>query len=122
MKNRLNVALLAIWLVSTVVCIANWMTFLDLPSFFLPFIPAFCSQLLLCRLTKNGWLRALPSLPVLALLGMAGFYFVRESGWDRLAALIFALYAIAPAVGVGIGWLTWWLTGRKKQTISTEEC
>jgi len=73
MKNRLNIALLALWLVSTVGCVVNWLTFLDLPSFFLPLIPAFCSQLLLCRVTKNGCLRALPVLPVLGLLAMAGW-------------------------------------------------
>ena len=122
MKNRLNVALLAIWLVSSVICVINWLTFIDLPSFILPFLPAFCSQFLLCRVTKNGWLRALPSLPVLALLAIAGWYAVFGSGWDMLAALIFALAAIAPAAGVGIGWLAWRLTGRKKRTNSTEEC
>ena len=122
MKNRLNIALLAIWLVSTVICVINWLTFLDLPAFFLPFLPAFCSQLLLCRVTKSGRLRALPVLPVLALLALAGWYAVFGSGWDMLAALIFALAAIAPAVGVAAGWLAWWLAGRKKRNLSTEEC
>ncbi|MBQ3556787.1 MAG: hypothetical protein IJA11_03200 [Oscillospiraceae bacterium] len=122
MKNRLNIALLTIWFVGAVVCVVNWLTFINIPSFILPVIPAFCIQLLLCRVTKNGWLRALPVLPVLGLLGIAGFYFVRDSGWDRLAALIFAIAAIAPAVGTAAGWLVWWLTGRKKRNSSTEEC
>lgn len=100
----------------------NWLTFINIPSFILPVIPAFCIQLLLCRVTKHGWLRALPVLPVLGLLCIAGFYFVRDSGWDRLAALIFAIAAIAPAVGTAAGWLVWWLTGRKKRNSSTEEC
>ena len=115
MKNRLNIALFVLWLVSAVACVVNWLTFLDLPGFFLPVIPAFCSQLLLCRITKSRWLRALPLLPILFLLGLAGFYLVRDSGWDRLAALIFALAAIAPAVGMGIGWLVWWLAQRHKR-------
>lgn len=122
MKNRLNIALLIVWFISTVFCVINWLTFLDIPSFILPVIPAFCSQLLLCRLTGNGWLRALPVLPVLGLLGIAGFYFVRDSGWDRLAALIFGLADIAPAVGMILGWLVWWLTNQKKRNSSAEEC
>lgn len=107
MKNKWNILLLALWLVSSVVCVWNWLSFIDLPSFFIPFIPAFCSQLLLCRATKNGWLRSLPVLPVLFLLGIAGFYLVRDSGWDRLGALIFGLAAIAPAVGIALGWGIW---------------
>ena len=122
MKNRLNIALFVIWLVSAVLCTVNWLTFLDVPSFLLPIIPSFCSQWLLCRITKNGWLRALPLLPVLFLLSLAGFYLVRDSGWDRLAALIFALAAIAPAAGAGFGWLFWWVTDPKKKNNSTEEC
>lgn len=114
MKNRWNIALLILWLVGAVGCAVNWLTFFDLPSFFLPVIPAFCSQLLLCRVTKNGWLRALPVLPVVVLLVLAGWYAVFGSGWDMLAALILALVAIAPAVGAGIGWLVWWLAGRRK--------
>ncbi len=122
MKNRLNITLLILWLVSTVVCVINWITFIDLPAFFLPLIPAFCIQLLLCRVTRSGWLRALPALPVVALLGIAGWYAIFGSGWDMLAAIIFALAAIAPAVGAAIGWLVWWLIHRKKRNISTEEC
>ena len=122
MKNRLNIALLAIWFVSAVVCVVNWLTFINIPSFVLPVIPAFCSQLLLCRVTKNGWLRALPALPVLGLLGLAGWYAIFGSGWDMLAALIFALAAIAPAAGVIIAWLVWWLTSWKQKKLSPEEC
>lgn len=122
MKKRLNITLLVLWLVSTAVSIVNWITFIDLPSFVLPLIPAFCSQLLLCRVTKSGWLRALPALPVAALLALAGWHAIFGSGWDMLAALIFAFASIAPAVGVGLGWLAWWLMQRKNQNISTEEC
>ncbi len=122
MKNRWNIALFVIWLVSAVLCAVNWLTFLDVPSFLLPILPSFCSQWLLCRITKNGWLRALPVLPVLALLALAGWYAIFGSGWDMLAALIFALAAIAPAVGAGFGWLFWWATDLKKKNNSTEEC
>ena len=122
MRNRLNIILLALWLVSAVVCVVDWLTFLNLPSFFLPFIPAFCSQLLLCRVTKSGYLRVLPVLPILALAGIAGWYAIFGSGWDLLGALIFGLAAIAPAVGVGAGWLVWWLSQRHKRNKTSEEC
>lgn len=122
MKNRLNITLLILWLVSTVACVVNWVTFLNLPSFILPVIPAFCSQLLLCRLSRRWFVLALPWLPVLGLLGIAGWYAIFGSGWDMLAALIFGLAAIAPAVGAGIGWLVWWLMQRNRQNNSTEEC
>ena len=122
MKNRLNIALLAIWFVGAVVCVVNWLTFINIPSFILPVIPAFCIQLLLCRATKNGWLRALPVLPVLGLLGLAGWYYIVGTGWDHLAALIFAIAAIAPAVGTVFGWLVWWVTELKKRNNSAEEC
>ena len=109
MRNRVNVTLLVLWLLSAILCVWNWLTFIDLPSFFLPLIPGFCSQLLLCRMTTKGWLRALPVLPVLALLGLAAYFLVRDSGWDRLAALIFGLAAIAPAMGAALGWGVWGL-------------
>ena len=116
MKNRLNITLLALWLVSTIVCIWNWLSFADLPSFILPFIPSFCSQFLLCRTTKNGWLRAMPVLPVLGLLGIAAYYLVWGSGWDALAALLFGFAAIAPAVGVALGWGVWALCQHWKKS------
>ena len=117
MKNRLNITLLALWAVTTVFCVVNWLHFLDLPGFVLPVVPAFCSQLLMCRVTRNGWLRALPALPVPVLLGIAAYYLIWGSGWDALAALIFGFAAIAPAVGVGIGWAVWglWLWRKKRR-------
>ncbi|MBQ3134535.1 MAG: hypothetical protein IJB75_01820 [Oscillospiraceae bacterium] len=122
MKNRLNIALLILWLAGAVLCIWNWLSFINIPSFILPLFPAFCSQLLLCRVTKNGYLRALPALPVLGLLAIAGWYAIFGSGWDMLAALIFALAAISPAVGAVFGWLVWWLTELHKRTKSLKEC
>ena len=119
MKHRWNIILFLLWLVSTVVCVVNWIEFLDLPGFFLPFVPAFCSQLLMCRVTRNGWLRALPALPVPVLLGIAAYYLIWGSGWDMLAAVIFGCAAIAPAVGVAAGWGVWalclWRKKRQEQ-------
>ena len=106
MKNKWNRLLLAACILSAVLCAAIW----NLNEGYvlcLSAAPFFCLQLLLCRVTRKRWLRAIPELPVAVLLIIAGFYFFRDSGWDRLAALIFGLLAIAPAVGCLLGWGVW---------------
>ena len=110
MKNKWNVLLLVIYLISVPVCIVLPIAELSVYSLALPVLPAFCSQLLLCRVSRRAWVRCLPLLPIAALLGLAGFYMLRDNGWDRLAALIFGVFSIAPAVGVVFGWGTWWIT------------
>lgn len=114
-KNKWNILLLAVYLISAPVCAVLSITNLGILSLVLPVLPSFCSQLLLCRVSRRRWVQALPLLPVAALLAMAGFYLIRDSGWDRLAALIFGVAGIAPAVGVGLGWSIWYLMQRKQQ-------
>lgn len=116
MKNKWNILLLAVYLISAPVCAVLSITNLGLLSLVLPVLPSFCSQLLLCRVSRRRWVQALPLLPVAALLAMAGFYLVRDSGWDRLAALIFGVAGIAPAVGVGLGWALWLFCEFRKQS------
>lgn len=65
-------------------------------------VPFFCAQLLLLRVTKKWPLRLLPAYPIAALLLAAGYFALFGKGWDGLAALIFSLLAIAPAVGCGL--------------------
>lgn len=115
MKNKWNILLLAVYLISAPVCAMLSITRLGVFALALPVVPSFCSQLLLCRVSRRRWVQALPLLPVAALLAIAGFYLVRDSGWDRLAALIFGVAGIAPAVGVGLGWGIWYLGKRKEQ-------
>ena len=67
--------------------------------FFAPAVPFFCAQLLLLRKTKRLWLRLLPVYPIVLLLLAAGYYWFFGTGWDALAALIFGLMSIGPAVG-----------------------
>ena len=116
MKNKWNILLLAVYLISAPVCAALSITSLGVLALVLPVVPSFCSQLLLCRVSKRTWVRCLPFVPVVVLLGIAGFYLVRDSGWDRLAALIFGLAGIAPAVGVGLGWALWLFCEFRKQS------
>lgn len=103
---------------STLTCIIAWNVEITV-LLYITAVPFFCGQLLLCRTTSRKRLRLLPVLPVMALAGMAAFYLIRDSGWDRLAALILGLAAIAPAVGIGLGWGMWvfalWNKKRHKQ-------
>ena len=117
MRNKWDILLLVIYLVSAPVCTVLSITSLGVFALTLPVMPAFCSQLLLCRVSKKTWVRCLTFVPVAVLLGIAGFYLVRDSGWDRLGALIFGLASIAPLVGNGLGWGVWHLAKRKEQKI-----
>ena len=115
MKIKWSILLLTIvYLVSAPVCAVLALTNLGVLALCLPALPAFCSQLLLCEVSKKTWVRCLPFVPVLILLSAALFYLVRDSGWDRLAALIFGLAGIAPAVGSGLGWGVWYLNERRE--------
>ena len=112
MKNKLDLVLLGVFLVSLPLCVWAWFANIVL-LLYITVVPFFCLQLLLCRVTGSLTARLVPALPVLLALAGALYYLVRDSGWDRLAALIFGLAAIAPAVGILLGWLIWWLMRRK---------
>ena len=109
MKRHSDLILLAVFLLSLPVCIWAWFWNIAL-LLYITAIPFFCLQLLLCRVSSRPAARLAPCLPVLLALAAALYYLVRDSGWDRLAALIFALAAIAPAVGIALGWLVWRLS------------
>ena len=111
MKHKLDLILAVLLSVSAVGCVA--VCYIDIVLLlYVTVIPFFCAQLLLCRLTGRWWSRMLPSLPVAGVLVMAGYYLIRDSGWDRLAALIFGLVSIAPAVGIVLAWVVWFLSRR----------
>ena len=111
MKNKLDLVLLGVFLVSLPLCVWAWFANIVL-LLYITVVPFFCLQLLLCRVTGSLTARLVPALPILLALVGALYYLVRDSGWDRLAALIFGLAAIAPAVGILLGWLVWWLMRR----------
>ena len=117
MRDKYNRLLLAGSILSALVCVAVWN--IDVVfAWYLSVAPFFCLQLLLCRTTHRWWMRAIPEVPVAALLVMAGFYLLRDSGWDRLAALVLGLAAIGPAAGCLLGWAAWGmpiLRRRKKE-------
>jgi len=113
-KDKSNLLLTMLMTVSAVACIVLWHIEI-LWVFVLSAVPFFCVQLLLCRLCGRWWLRLQPILPIAVLGGMALFYLVRDSGWDRLGALIFGLAAIAPTVGIALGWGVWWFFDYRKR-------
>ena len=116
MKNKWSILLLTvIYLVSAPVCAVLSLTNLGVLALTLPALPAFCSQFLLCEVSKKTWVRCLPFVPVAILLSIALFYLVRDSGWDRLAALLVGLASIAPAAGNGLGWGVWYFGKRREQ-------
>ncbi len=112
MKTKLDLVLLALFLLSLPVCVWAWFGDIVL-LLYITVIPFFCLQLLLCRVTRSLTARLVPVLPVLLALASALYYLVFGSGWDTLAALIFALASIAPTVGILLGWLVWWLVKRR---------
>lgn len=100
MKEHKTDLFLAILLsVSAIGCVVAWF---DNPAWllYLTAIPFFSVQLLLCRLSRRWQIRIIPSIPVVIVAGLALFYLIRDSGWDRLAALIFGMACIAPALGI----------------------
>lgn len=112
MKTKLDLVLLALFLLSLPLCVWAWFGNIVL-LLYITVVPFFCLQLLLCRVTDCPTARFVPALPVLLTLVSTLYYLVRDSGWDRLAALIFGLAAIAPTVGILLGWLVWWLMIRR---------
>lgn len=108
MKQRTDLLLAFTMTLSAIGCVVAW--YIE-PSWllYITVMPFFCAQLLLCRVSTSRAARSAPVLPVLLALGMAAFYFIRDSGWDRLGALILGLVCIAPAVGIALGWLVWWI-------------
>ena len=106
MKKHTDRILLAVLLLSLALCAAAW--FFDIRLLlFLPAVPAFCLQLLLCRLGRWKWLRAVPALLVAA-MAVLGVYYGQQPGLGvSLFGVILLLTAISPAVGCILGWGVW---------------
>ena len=114
MKQKTNLILAVLMAVSTIACVVLWQVEI-VWAFVLSAVPFFCIQLLLCRLVPRWWVRTLPLVPVVVLVGAALCLLIRDSGWDRLGALIFGLAAIAPTVGIVLGWGAWAIGTWKKK-------
>ncbi len=112
MKHKLDLVLLAVFMLSLPVCVWAWFGDISL-LLYITVVPFFCLQLLLCRVTGSLTARLVPVVPVFLALAAALYFEIFGSGWDRLAALIFALASIAPGVGILLGWLVWWLMTRR---------
>ena len=70
-----------------------------------PIIPAFCLQLLLCRVLRRKWLAVLP----LVVIGGALLVFVwgltRSVGWDGFFWAGLLLFTLGPATGCLAAWI-----------------
>lgn len=107
-KNRVNQLLSAVFLLSLALCVGFW--FWDISwLLFLPALPAFCLQLLLCRMERRKPLRAVP-LVLAAAMATLGFYYAQQPGFgESLFGVILLLGAISPAVGAVLAWAVWGL-------------
>lgn len=105
-ENRTNQILLAVFLLSLVLCAGIW--FWNIAwLLFLPALPAFCLQLLLCRMERWKFLRAVPLVLAAAMAGL-GFYYAQQPGFGAgLFGVILLLGAISPAVGAVLAWAVW---------------
>ena len=114
-KNRVNLALLAVMLLSAALCVGFW--FWDITwLLYLPAIPFFCLQLLLCRMERWKPLRAAPLVLLAAVALWGGWICLTWSGWDALLGVILLLGAISPAVGSVLAWAVWgFLQFRKRR-------
>lgn len=102
-KNRTNLILLSVLILSLALCVGFWfwnMAWL----LFLPAVPFFCLQLLLCRMSRWKLLRAIPLILVAAMAAF-GFYYAWQPGFgESLFGVILLLGAISPAVGAVLAW------------------
>ena len=105
-KNRTNQILLAVFLLSLALCVGFWLWNI-VWLLFLPALPAFCLQLLLCRVGRWKLLRAVP-LVLAAAMALLGFYYAQQPGFGAgLFGVILLLGAISPAVGAVLAWAVW---------------
>jgi hypothetical protein len=121
MRDPVNKKLLVGFLLSVLLCAAVWCIDITMVLFVLG-LPFFCLQLLLLRLTKKPLLRLIPTYPIVLLLLAAGYFWFFGQGWDALAALIFGLMSIAPALGCVLAAIVHRFSGRirgEKWLIST---
>ena len=107
-KNRTDFILLAVFLLSVALGVGFWfwnITWL----LFLPALPFFCFQMLLCRMGRWKFLRAVP-LGLAAAMAALGFYYGQQPGLgESLFGVILLLGSISPAVGAVLAWAAWGL-------------
>ena len=106
MKNRWNLLLSVLTILSATLCLFAWVIDIRL-MLFLPALPAFCLQMLLCRKTRRYALWPIPLLCV-ALFCLAGAWIVQmEPGLDGILGLIMMFASISPTVGCVLALAIW---------------
>lgn len=112
MKNELNRFLLFTIGLSILACAAtcyiDWRGLL-----FLPAIPFFCAQLLVCRLYHAWGPRLAPLGALLFWAGCGLLIAVCGKNWESILGLIMLCGSIGPAVSLVLGWIVHLLTRRR---------
>ena len=108
MKNRWNLLLTVLTILSVPLCFLAWIVDIRL-LLFLPALPAFCLQILLCRKTRRYVLWAIPLLCV-ALFCLSGAWITQiNPGLDGILGVIMMFASISPAVGCVLALAGWGL-------------
>lgn len=126
MKNRTNKILLTAFVLTLAVYAVIFADcFSELPIdptplhqlliLYFHFIPMFCIQLLLCRLSKPWWQRLIPFLPILA----AGLVFMSFAEWYILGWILVLWWCFAPTAGCLLAWAVSFLCKRLAQKEGT---
>ncbi len=119
MKNQTNKILLAAFLLTSILYILDVLIWLEIISIRRPVpyhifgpialifsaVPAFCFQMLLCRMFAGKWIRLIPMVCLLTFIIICAINFVFDSGWDSLGWLIVLLLCIAPTAGCGLAFI-----------------
>ncbi len=117
MKNKTNKILLLLCIASFVLYVALVLVWLEIVSIgwdiptstiaqwalYFPVVPFFLLQLLLCRVGKKKWIKALPLAIILGIVLACAISYIGESGWGALGWLIVLLLCVAPIVGCVVG-------------------
>ncbi len=129
MKNRTDKILLAVFLLSLSVCAFLLLTYLEIIDFdlayewysaraklavTLPAVPAFCLQLLLCRMVQR-WIAALPGLAVVWVAFWSAYAAFTSPFWDGLGYAILLLLCAAPAAGIALAWAVYGIDRLRKR-------
>lgn len=111
MKIRTNLILLILLILSCTLVVWVWIDHFQL-ILFVPVLPAFFLQRLLCRMTARRILWVLPFALVVGLGVCFSIAWLSTSGWDSLGWFLLALSTPSHLVGFLAGWGVQLLTGR----------
>ncbi len=129
MKNHSNKMLATLFAVSLAISIGLFLVrggaipleiygAVEICAFYFPAVPFLFLQMLLCKVTKQKWVKFLPLLVVTIVAVVSALGCVTASGWDTLGYLILLLLCIGPALGCVIGFVADWLWRKRDYAVS----